>query len=65
MHPVYGVPILLAVLFVVYQFVGVFGAGTAVNFLEKTVFGEYLNPWATKIVSSCLPVQVHAGTDYR
>lgn len=56
MHPVYGVPILLAVLYVVYQFVGVLGAGTAVNFLEKTVFGDYLNPWATKIVHFILPV---------
>jgi ferrous iron transport protein B len=56
MHPVYGLPILLAVLYIVYQFVGVLGAGTAVNFLEKTVFGEYLNPWATKIVNFILPV---------
>jgi ferrous iron transport protein B len=56
MHPVYGLPILLAVLAVVYQFVGVLGAGTAVNFLEKIVFGEYLNPWAIKIVRSILPV---------
>jgi ferrous iron transport protein B len=56
MHPVYGLPILLAVLYIVYQFVGVLGAGTAVNFLEKTIFGEYLNPWATKIVNFILPV---------
>jgi len=56
MHPVYGLPILLAVLYVVYQFVGVLGAGTAVNFLEKMVFGEYLNPWAIKIVHVILPV---------
>ena len=56
MHPVYGLPILLAVLYIVYQFVGVLGAGTAVNFLEKTVFGEYLNPWAIKIVHFILPV---------
>jgi ferrous iron transport protein B len=56
MHPVYGIPILLAVLYIVYQFVGVLGAGTAVNFLEKTIFGEYLNPWATKIVHVILPV---------
>ncbi len=56
MHPVYGIPILLAVLFAVYQFVGVFGAGTVVNFLEKTVFGNYLNPWTTKIVQFILPV---------
>ena len=56
MHPVYGLPILLAVLYVVYQFVGVLGAGTAVNFLEKIVFGEYLNPWAVKIVHFILPI---------
>jgi ferrous iron transport protein B len=56
MHPVFGFPILLAVLYAVYQFVGVLGAGTAVNFLEKTVFGGYLNPWAIKIVEYVLPV---------
>jgi len=56
MHPVYGLPILLGVLYIVYQFVGVLGAGTAVNFLEKTVFGVYLNPWAIKIVNYILPV---------
>lgn len=56
MHPVYGIPILIAVLYAVYQFVGVLGAGTTVNFLEKTVFGEYLNPWAAKIVHFILPV---------
>ena len=56
MHPVYGLPILFAVLYAIYQFVGVFGAGTVVNFLEKTVFGVYLNPWATQIVHFILPV---------
>ena len=56
MHPVYGLPILLAVLYLVYQFVGVLGAGDAVGFLEETVFGEYLNPWATKIVQFVFPV---------
>ncbi len=56
MHPVYGLPILLAVLYVVYQFVGVLGAGHAVGFLEETVFGEYLNPWAAKIVNFVFPV---------
>lgn len=56
MHPVYGLPILFAVLYVVYQFVGVLGAGTVVNFLEKTVFGEYVNPWAIKIIHYVLPV---------
>ena len=55
MHPVYGLPFLLLVLYLVYQFVGVLGAGTAVNFLEKIVFGVYLNPWATKIVEFIFP----------
>jgi ferrous iron transport protein B len=56
MHPIYGLPILLVVLYLVYQFVGVFGAGDAVGFLEETVFGEYLNPWTTKIVTFVLPM---------
>jgi ferrous iron transport protein B len=57
MHPVYGLPVLLVVLYLVYQFVGVLGAGTAVNFLEKTVFGDYLNPWSMKIVDFIFPFQ--------
>jgi ferrous iron transport protein B len=50
-HPIAGVPIVLAVLYVVYKFVGEFGAGTLVNFLEGTVFGRYVNPWATDAVA--------------
>ncbi len=46
MHPIWGIPVLLAVLYGMYQFVGVLGAGTMVNFLETTVFGHYLSPWA-------------------
>jgi ferrous iron transport protein B len=58
MHPVYGLPILIAVLYIVYQFVGVLGAGDAVKFLEETVFGKYLNPWAAKIVHIIIPVPI-------
>ncbi|MBI5042606.1 MAG: ferrous iron transporter B, partial [Nitrospirae bacterium] len=56
MHPLLGVPIILAVLFFVYEFVGVFGAQTLVNFLEETIFGRYLNPWAVKITDILVPV---------
>jgi len=56
MHPVWGIPILLVVLFGLYEFVGVFGAGTLVNFFEKTIFGEYINPMATKVVQLLVPV---------
>ncbi|MFQ5428572.1 MAG: ferrous iron transport protein B [Thermodesulfobacteriota bacterium] len=55
MHPLWGIPVLLIVLAVLYEFVGVFGAGTCVDFLEKIVFGEYLNPWATRVVEYVLP----------
>jgi ferrous iron transport protein B len=58
MHPVYGLPVLLVVLYLVYQFVGVLGAGEAVGFLEETVFGEYLNPWATKLIGFLFPVPI-------
>jgi ferrous iron transport protein B len=43
-HPVLGWPILGAVLFLLYKFVGEFGAGTLVGLLEDTVFGQWLNP---------------------
>ncbi len=55
-HPVYGLPILLAVLYLIYQFVGVLGAGEMVDLLEEGVFGEYINPWATRIIEYVLPV---------
>lgn len=48
-HPAWGWPLLLLVLFAVYEVVGVFGAGTLVDLLENGLFGEYLNPWATAL----------------
>jgi Fe2+ transport system protein B len=38
-HPVWGLPILAFVLLLAYKVVGVFGAGTAVDFVENRVFG--------------------------
>jgi ferrous iron transport protein B len=58
MHPVWGVPILLAVLWAAYQFVGVFGAGTAVDFIENTVFHGYLNPAATWFFDRFVPFAI-------
>ncbi|KAF0185105.1 MAG: ferrous iron transport protein B [Nitrospirae bacterium] len=56
MHPVYGVFVLLAVLYLLYQFVGRFGAGMLVDFVQNQIFGYYLNPAATKLVTSLVPV---------
>ena len=44
-HPILGFPILVLVLyFGLYQFVGVFGAGTLVGWVEEDVFGGMINP---------------------
>ncbi len=59
MNPLTGIPILLVVLyFGLYQFVGVFGAQTLVDFIEITVFGEWINPWATDLAFSIIPFKV-------
>lgn len=58
MHPVAGLPILVLIIYAMYEFVGVFGAQTAVDFLEKTLFGEYINPFVTRVISSIIPWQV-------
>jgi ferrous iron transport protein B len=50
-----GLPILAAVLFVCYEFVGVFGAKTAVDFLENAVFYDRLVPWADAAVRWAVP----------
>lgn len=49
-HPHWGIPILLGVLFAVYQFVGVFGATTLVGLLEEDLFESVLNPAFTELV---------------
>lgn len=55
-QPLTGVPLLLIVLyFGLYQFVGVFGAGTVVDFLEKQFLVEIFNPWITDLVKNIIP----------
>ena len=57
MHRVWGVPILLGVLYVAWLFVGKFGAGTLVDFVETSIFEAYVNPWATRLVDWIIPFQ--------
>jgi ferrous iron transport protein B len=55
MNPWTGVPLLLLVLyFGLYQFVGGFGAGTVVDFLEGTLFEEIINPFAIALADRYL-----------
>ncbi len=58
MHPLTGLPVLFLVLyFGIYKFVGGFGAGTVVDFLEGTIFATYVNPFVMKIFSAVIPWQ--------
>ncbi|CAH2031053.1 ferrous iron transport protein B [Trichlorobacter ammonificans] len=55
-RPLTGVPLLLITLyFGLYKFVGEFGAGTVVDFLEGTLFEELFNPWITGLVKGLIP----------
>ena len=56
MHPLWGFPILLFILWITYEFVGVFGAQTSVKFLEETLFGKWLLPPITYIVQRLIPI---------
>jgi ferrous iron transport protein B len=54
-HPIWGVPVLAAVLFLAYEFVGVFGAGTLVRLVEDGLFGKVINPAATALANKLVP----------
>ena len=55
MHPVLGWPILAAVLYALYGFVGVFGAGTLVDWLEGGLFEGTINPWLAGWIARLIP----------
>ncbi|TAH52098.1 MAG: ferrous iron transporter B, partial [Betaproteobacteria bacterium] len=55
-HRVWGWPMLLGVLYVVYLFVGDFGAGTLVGLLEEDFFGGVLNPAVTGFVQHTVTI---------
>ncbi|MEW6170882.1 MAG: ferrous iron transporter B [Candidatus Omnitrophota bacterium] len=55
MSPLTGGPILLVVLYYgLYKFVGSFGAGVLVDFLEDKVFGNYVNPFMINLVNNTI-----------
>ncbi len=58
MHHVYGIPVLIVVLYGLYEFVGVLGAGVLVDFVQNVIFGHYINPMATKVVETLIPVPI-------
>ena len=55
-HPFWGLPILLFILWMTYEFVGVFGAQTSVKFLEETLFGKWLLPPVIAFFEHWIPI---------
>ncbi|MBI3991504.1 MAG: ferrous iron transporter B [Candidatus Omnitrophica bacterium] len=61
-NPVTGIPILLLILYYgIYKFVGEFGAGTVVDFIETDIFEMHINTWVTRIFTSLIPWQMLQG----
>ena len=59
MNPLTGAPILLFVLYYgLYKFVGSFGSGFLVDFLENKVFINHINPWVTQWVTALIPLKL-------
>ena len=55
-HPFWGIPILLLILWITYELVGVFGAQISVKFLEETLFGKWLLPPLTHLIQRLIPI---------
>lgn len=59
MNPFTGAPILLVILYYgLYKFVGDFGAGVLVNFLETKVFENIINPALIKFFTAIIPFKI-------
>lgn len=50
-RPITGVPLLLLTLYLLYKIVGVFVAGTVVDFLEGTIMAGYYEPFVRAVLS--------------
>lgn len=57
-HPWLGLPILAVVLYALYWFVGVFGAGLLVDLIEGGLFEGIINPWVTTLVNRLVPIPI-------
>jgi ferrous iron transport protein B len=62
MDPVYGIPVLLVVLFLAYEFVGVFGAGFLVDLLQRGLFDRWIVPAVGWVAANTIPWQI--GRDF-
>jgi ferrous iron transport protein B len=54
-QPVGGFLLLAVALYFTFWFVGLFGAGTCVDFLETVVFERHVNQWSMRVADIVLP----------
>lgn len=52
LNPITGIPLLIAVLYVIYKVIGVFVAGTIVGITEETIMQGYYEPFIKNIFSN-------------
>ena len=58
-NPWTGIPILIVVIYIgLYQIVGKFGAGYAVDFIENIIFKNYINPFFIHTITSLIPWKI-------
>ena len=55
-HPFWGWVILAVIMYALYWFVGIFGAGILVGLLEEGLFGQVINPWVIEQVTRLVPI---------
>lgn len=60
-QPLTGIPFLIGVLFLMYEFVGRLGAQFLVGLLEDGLFGHYLIPWAKGLIPPGLMADLLVG----
>lgn len=55
-RPLTGIPLLVLILYYgLYKFVGEFGAGTVVDFIETDIFENNINPIVVRLLTSIIP----------
>ncbi len=54
LRPLTGIPIFIAVILLLYEFVGYVGAQILVDLLESSLFGGYINPFLTDVIVSSI-----------
>ncbi len=57
-RPLTGIPVLIALLALMYLFVGRFAAGEGVDFLENVLFNKFVNPFFIYVIDKYIPVNI-------